>query len=298
MVKKKTPEVVISYVWVEGDEENEEIDEQLESGKDYTVEYANNINASDEARVIITGIGDYFGTVEKTYTINKRSISDEVFTLLNDEFVYEGMEIKPVVYSKNLELDKDYSVEYVGNNSVGDAYVVIKGINNYTGEKSIPFTIKDNGNVDPSIDNPTDGNKQDDNSSDNTTSKTTEKVEDNKSKDDTAEIKTTVKLSKVKIKSATKKIKGKKVTIKLSKKLQKEAVGIVIRVYDSKSDANKINKNYLAKKFTINNRKIYTITSKKLKDKKNIYVRVRAYRIVDGVKKYGKWSTVKKVKTY
>lgn len=38
-------------------------------------------------------------------------------------------------------------------------------------------------------------------------------------------------------------------------------------------------------------------TVKKLKEKKKYFVRVRAYKIVDGKKSYGKWSKIKSVKT-
>ena len=43
-------------------------------GKDYTVTYKNNINAG-EGTVIITGQGNYTGTVEKTFTIEKAPIT-------------------------------------------------------------------------------------------------------------------------------------------------------------------------------------------------------------------------------
>ena len=39
-----------------------------------------------------------------------------------------------------------------------------------------------------------------------------------------------------------------------------------------------------------------SVTIKKLKKKKTYFVRVRAYKLVDGKKVYGKWSVVKKVK--
>ena len=39
-------------------------------GKDFKVEYKNNVNAG-KGSVIITGIGDYYGTVTKTFTISK-----------------------------------------------------------------------------------------------------------------------------------------------------------------------------------------------------------------------------------
>ena len=53
------------------------------------------------------------------------------------------------------------------------------------------------------------------------------------------------------------------------------------------------------KKFKKAKRKTVKSTSamiKKLKKKKTYFVRVRAYKLVDGKKVYGKWSAVKKVK--
>lgn len=48
-----------------------------------------------------------------------------------------------------------------------------------------------------------------------------------------------------------------------------------------------------AKKKTV---KYTFVTLKKLKKKKTYFIRIRAYKIADGKKAYGKWSTVKKVK--
>lgn len=45
----------------------------LEADKDYTVTYKNNINAGT-ATAIITGTGNYIGSVEKTYTIEKADV--------------------------------------------------------------------------------------------------------------------------------------------------------------------------------------------------------------------------------
>lgn len=48
-----------------------------------------------------------------------------------------------------------------------------------------------------------------------------------------------------------------------------------------------------AKKKTV---KSTFVTLKKLKKKKTYFIRIRAYKIADGKKVYGKWSSVKKVK--
>jgi len=47
----------------------------LEEGKDYTVNYANNVNAgTDAGKVIITANGNYTGSVEGSFTINKAKL--------------------------------------------------------------------------------------------------------------------------------------------------------------------------------------------------------------------------------
>lgn len=89
----------------------------------------------------------------------------------------------------------------------------------------------------------------------------------------------------------TKKKSAKK--IKLSLKKINKAKGYQVAVYTSKKTA-KNDKNALVKKFV---KKVsVTISSKKLKNKKRLYIKARAY-VFDGKKKvYGKWSTVKQVK--
>lgn len=90
-------------------------------------------------------------------------------------------------------------------------------------------------------------------------------------------------LTKVTLK-AVKNIKGRKLTAKWKK--VKNADGYQIQYAPNK----KFKK---AKSKTV---KSTSITLKKLKKKKTYFVRVRAYKVTDGKKVYGKWSTGKKVK--
>lgn len=84
------------------------------------------------------------------------------------------------------------------------------------------------------------------------------------------------------LKSVTNKA-GKKIAVKYSKVAK--ANGYAIEYSTSKK---------FTKKTTVTSKKA-SITLKKLK-KKTYYVRVRAYRLIDGKKYYGNWSSVKKVK--
>lgn len=82
--------------------------------------------------------------------------------------------------------------------------------------------------------------------------------------------------------------------IKISLKKLKGAVGYQVAIYKTKKNAKK-NKNALIKKI-INKRK-FAIKSKKLKHKKKLFVRARAYIFnANGKKVYSKWSKIKKVK--
>lgn len=98
-------------------------------------------------------------------------------------------------------------------------------------------------------------------------------------------------------KAKIKKVKAKKKSskkLKLTLKKIKKATGYQIAVYKTKKNAKK-NKKAIIKKFV---KKVkVTIKSKKLKNKKKLFVRARAY-VLDGSQKkvYGKWSKTKKVK--
>lgn len=85
-----------------------------------------------------------------------------------------------------------------------------------------------------------------------------------------------------------KKKSSKKVSIRLKK--IKNAKGYQVAVYKSKKSKKAlVKKTYKKTKFTI--------TSKKFKKKKKLYVKARAYNFKTGKKKqYGKWSSWKKVK--
>lgn len=54
------------------------------------------------------------------------------------------------------------------------------------------------------------------------------------------------------------------------------------------------NKNFKAAKKVTTNK--ISLTIGKLKKNKKYYVRIRAHRVIDGQKYYGKWSNVKSIK--
>ena len=61
-------------------------------------------------------------------------------------FVYDGYEKKPNVIvkddEKTLEIDKDYTIQYLNNIEAGTASVIVNGINDYSGSITLTFTIE------------------------------------------------------------------------------------------------------------------------------------------------------------
>ncbi len=89
-----------------------------------------------------------------------------------------------------------------------------------------------------------------------------------------------------------KKKSAKKIKIKIKKTAG--ATGYQVAIYKSKKNAKK-NKKALVKKYVKFKKKI-TIKSKKIKNKKKLFVRARAY-VLDGTTKlFGPWSNIKKAK--
>lgn len=73
------------------------------------------------------------------------SISKAVISLSGTSYDWTGKAIKPGVTVKyngaNLKKDTDYTVTYKNNTDAGVASVVVKGIGNYRGSKTLKFTI-------------------------------------------------------------------------------------------------------------------------------------------------------------
>ena len=107
---------------------------------DFTVEYINNIDVG-KATAIITGKGNYTGSIEADYEIQPKSISGAQVSGIAP-ITYTGDEITPdytLTMNGNkttLVENEDYTVEFSNNVNVGNASVVFTGIGNYTGVTS------------------------------------------------------------------------------------------------------------------------------------------------------------------
>ena len=135
--KSKMPTVTVTYSG-----------KKLSKDKDYSVTYKNN-KAVGTASVIVTGKGEYSGTITKTFKIlPKKDIKKATVSLSKTSYIYDGKSKTPTVtvtYSgKKLSKDKDYSVTYKNNKAVGTASVIVTGKGAYSGTITKTFKIQSN----------------------------------------------------------------------------------------------------------------------------------------------------------
>ena len=128
---------------IKGNETVKDGREVLDSGKDYKASYQNNKNLG-KATITIKGIGNYKGTKKVSYTIVKRSVRSATCHYKKTKS-YTGRWVKPNVTLKvgkvKLEKNRDYTLVYRNNLQIGKASVVIQGMGNFTGKKTISFKI-------------------------------------------------------------------------------------------------------------------------------------------------------------
>lgn len=134
---EKTPSVVVKT----------ERGTTLKKGTNYTVTYRDNKNAGT-ATVEIAGIGNYGGTLTKTFEIKKADLSKCTVSFTEENTYYEtgeaftpGVSVKTAKGTK-LRNGTNYKVSYSDNVKAGKATVLIEGIGNYEGTLKAGFTIK------------------------------------------------------------------------------------------------------------------------------------------------------------
>lgn len=118
----------------------------LTEGTDYTVTYMNNTKAGT-AKVIILGVNDYMGTVEKTFSIAQvdgKTLSYSLSytkTTVNNKVKTPSVTVKDAA-GKVLEEGTDYDVDYAdGRKAIGKYSVKITMKGNYSGSKTLYFYI-------------------------------------------------------------------------------------------------------------------------------------------------------------
>ena len=133
------------------------INKDLKLGEDYTLEYKNtettdvdNLTSQGIKKVVITGIGNYSGTLEPTYTVGVKSVAGAEVSLSYTTIVYNGATQKPTVTSvivdgHQLTENTDYTVDFTDISDYknqGNKTFHITGIGNYSGTKSLNYTIQ------------------------------------------------------------------------------------------------------------------------------------------------------------
>ena len=305
----------------------ENTDTEAVEGKDYQLEYSNNINEGT-ATVKVVGIGDAKGTVlTYTYHIEKQHGWNGFYSKGHKDgeslgtFKWTGntVLIDPDMRcshcDKELQENVDYKVEYSNNIDPGVASMKIIGMGDYKGyELNFTFVIEKKAPTTTEDQKPTTTTTETKPTTSSTTTETkpatTEtrpSTEDSSTAGTTAAKKETVTTAAPVIrisvkKAAIQKIKAlkKAFTINILKNKDQVTGYQISYSYKKNFKGQKVKtlKKFKYKKIKVK-RKKYTITSYKvkgLKKKKTVYVRVRAYKQVGKTKAYGKWSSVKKVK--
>jgi hypothetical protein len=111
---------------------------------DYTVTVTNNTNVGT-ATIDIKGIGEYIGTVNRTFNIVAESLDNCTITIPKNSYTFSKEYITPEVTIKKDSLllvkGKDYDLVYSNNFNVGTATISIGTKGNFTGNKEITFQI-------------------------------------------------------------------------------------------------------------------------------------------------------------
>ena len=115
----------------------------LTAGTDYTVTYKDNTDVGT-AKVIVTGKGNYTGSVEAKFNITAKALTASMVRDIAAQ-TYTGSPIVPGLTVKDgetaLSKDTDYTVKYQNNLNAGTATVTLTGKGNYAGSVEIKFNI-------------------------------------------------------------------------------------------------------------------------------------------------------------
>lgn len=116
---------------------------KLTPGTDYKVDYANNVNVGT-AEITVTGIGGYDGSITMTFEIGKRSVVQCSYDNVENK-IYTGtptsQDLAVTYGGRALVLNQDYQISYEDNAAPGLASLIVSGIGNYGGVKTIRYLV-------------------------------------------------------------------------------------------------------------------------------------------------------------
>ena len=117
----------------------------LTEGKDYAVQYENNVLAGT-ACVSVAGMGDYTGASLFYYEIKPFDLSQFMLIVAAEDIVYDGTPQTPlaaVFVSEDIIImpGDDLALSYTDNIAAGEATVIAEGKGNFSGRLSANFII-------------------------------------------------------------------------------------------------------------------------------------------------------------
>lgn len=118
----------------------------LQEGKDYRIEYYTDNIQAGTAKVVLTGLGNYAGSVLKKFAIKSEMQSACKIILASSACIYDGTAKTPSVTvksgSKVLKPGTDYIIKYADNINAGTAKILLSGKGDYTGTVTKTFLIQ------------------------------------------------------------------------------------------------------------------------------------------------------------
>ena len=123
---------------------------ELKEGVDYSVEYSGNNKISTGAKVTITGLGSYTGTVSKSFSIQAKPLSDDdikVDPIARQQATGKAITPEPKVSYMGFVLvkDTDYTLKYSNNTALTSAdkkaVITIQGKGSYSANTTVDFDI-------------------------------------------------------------------------------------------------------------------------------------------------------------
>jgi hypothetical protein len=87
--------------------------------------------------------GNFTGSKTADFTVNAKTLTEDMVSLLDESFEYNGETQEPAVTvaDGNLMTENDYSITFESGKDVGTYYVTVTGKNNYTGEVNKSYEI-------------------------------------------------------------------------------------------------------------------------------------------------------------
>ncbi len=118
----------------------------LVEGTDYTLAYADNVNAGI-ATITLIGTNLYNGTYTTNFTIRPRPLTQGMVGAIgNHPYTGKAQTPKPTVTDVErgvtLREDVEYTLSYANNTALGDGVVTVTGKGNYTGSIARMFVIE------------------------------------------------------------------------------------------------------------------------------------------------------------